>query len=104
MTELISINDAVKLGIERLRYPTWTEPVDHLKIDIIDGQLGPLIHWFSPENKMFIGEDPIVTPTITDRSFLDDKDFVPYDGPLPDSDEYRAASAKIEADMDDLMD
>ena len=104
MTELISINDAVKLGIERIRKPIWADQFDHVKIDIIDGQLGPWIHLFSPENKMFNGKDPIDIPTITDRFLADDKDFVPYDGPLPDSDEYRAASEKIEAYMDDLMD
>lgn len=104
MTELISINDAVKLGIERIRKPMWSDPLDHVKIDIIDGQLGPWIHLFSPENKMFNGKDPIDIPTITDRFLADDKDYAPYDGPLPDSDEYRAASEKIEAYMDGLMD
>lgn len=104
MTKLISINDAVKLGIERLRKPTWIEPVDHIKIDIIDGQLGPRIHSFSPDNKIFNGKDPIDIFTITDRFRPDDKAFVAYDGPLPDSDEYRAAIARLEDYMADWMD
>lgn len=104
MTELISINDAVKLGIERIRKPMWSDPLDHVKIDIIDGQLGPWIQLFFPSNKLFNGTDPVDMPTSTVWFGFDEKDYVPYDGPLPDSDEYRAASANIEADMDDLMD
>lgn len=104
MTELISINDAVKLGIERIRKPMWSDPFDHVKIDIIDGQLGPWIHLFCPNNKLFNGTDPVNLPSMNGRFGFDDKDYVPYDGPLPDSDEYRAASEKIEAYMDDLMD
>lgn len=104
MTKLISINDAVKLGIERIRKPMWSDQFDHVKIDIIDGQLGPWIHLFSPENKMFNGKDPVNLLACNGKFGFDDKAFVPYDGPPPDSDEYRAASEKIEAYMDDLMD
>lgn len=89
---MISINDAVKLGNQRLRKPIWSNPLDHLKIDIIDGQLGPWIHMFSPLNKECNGRDPVDILIIMFEN-LDSPEFEIYEGPLPDSEEYKAAVA-----------
>lgn len=88
--ELISIVDAAAKGIKRVRQPIWADPMDHIKIDIIGGAPGPWLHLFGPFNKECNGRDPVdllwpVWP-------LDVKaaEFVPYTGPLPDSQEYQA--------------
>ncbi len=79
---LLSIAEAAAKGIDRLRQPQWADPLDHLKIDIIGGLHGPWAHLFCPFNKECI--DPSIAA------------FMPYTGPLPDSDEYKAAAARFE--------
>lgn len=92
MAELLSINEAAARGIERVRKTAWANSFDHVKIDIIDGKPGPWLHVFAPFNRECNGRDPV--------SILlegpDDCCFVPYDGPLPTSEEYRAAAARYE--------
>ena len=94
----ISIADAAKLGIERVRLPQWANPLDHLKIDIIKGKPGPWLHLFAPFNKECNGRDPVnflwmTGPMKTDVNVAE---FVVYEGPLPDSDEYQAAQAAFD--------
>ena len=92
---LISINEAVKLGHPRLRKPIWANPLDHLKIDLIDGQMGPWLHLFAPFNKECNGRDPVDMLAFQHQTSFDTPAFAVYDGPLPDSDEYRAAVARF---------
>lgn len=40
---LFSINEAARQGMERVRKPNWANKLDHLKIDIIDGNRFRLI-------------------------------------------------------------
>lgn len=88
MSNLISINEAAKAGIERVRKPAWAQPEDHLKIDIFDGKPGPWIHLYAPFNKECNGRDPVNILII--EFDCDAKDYIPYKGPLPDSDEYKS--------------
>lgn len=94
MTELISIAEAAKRGIQRLRKPIWASKFDHLKIDIVNGAPGIWVHLYAPFNKECNGRDPVdmlifqLGPTAAK-----DKEFLPYSGPLPDSDEYKAEVA-----------
>ena len=82
----ISINEAAAKGITRLRKKVWATREDHLKIDIIDGKPGPWTHLFSPFNKECNGRDPVdILATNMDYNA---KEFIPYSGPLPESDEY----------------
>ncbi len=92
---MLSINDAAKQGVGRLRKKVWAEPMDHIKIDILSGGVpGPWIHLYAPFNKECNGRDPVdVLCTMVDYNKAE---FVPYDGPLPDSDEYRDAVAKYD--------
>lgn len=95
---LISIADAAANGIERVRLPHWANPLDHLKIDIVDGKPGPWLHLFAPFNKECNGRDPvdflwIAGPMKTDVNVAE---FFPYGGPLPESNEYRAAQAQFD--------
>ena len=86
--KLISINEALEGGIDRLRKQIWAQPEDHIKIDIITpGKLGPWIHLYSPFNEECNGRDPV---SILFVEFdLDEKLYQPYTGPLPGSNEYR---------------
>lgn len=88
--ELISLNEAAKRGIDRLRLPVWAIPEDHLKIDIIDGTVGVWLHLHSPMNRSLSGKDPVNFLGLTLPNYnADSKDYPPYEGPLPDSPEYR---------------
>lgn len=96
--ELISITDAVAMGIVRLRLPKWAAPEDHIRINIIvDGdtnRLGPWVHLYCPFNQECNGRDPVdILITQFDR---DAKEYVPYTGPVPESDEYKAKAAQFE--------
>lgn len=92
---LISINEAVKLGHPRLRKPIWANPFDHLKIDIIDGSLGPWLHLFAPFNKECNGRDPVDMLAFQHKDTFNTQEFEIYGGPLPDSDEYKAEVARF---------
>lgn len=84
----ISINQAVKLGIDRLRAPIWVDEYDHLKIDIFpDGTHGMWIKLYAPFNKVCNGRDPVPTlwGTIID---VDEPCYEKYTGPLPETPEY----------------
>ena len=98
--ELISIVEAAKRGIERLRNPRWLDPLDHLKIDIINGEPGPWAHIWAPFNKECNGRDP-VDMLIVQLGDINEPALVPYTGPLPDSDEYRAAVAEFDGCLAD---
>ncbi len=90
---MISIIDAAAQGIERLRRPIWANPMDHLKIDILwgGGKPGPWTHLFAPFNRECNGRDPV--DILCTQMDYNAAEYVPYEGPLPDSDEYRAAVA-----------
>lgn len=98
---LISINEAVRLGHPRLRKPIWSNPLDHLKIDIIDGQMGPWLHLFAPFNKECNGRDPVDMLAFQHEASFDTPEFAIYDGPLPPSDEYKAAVARFDGVLAD---
>ena len=95
--ELISIAQAAEKGIERLRKPIWANQMDHLKIDIIKGMAGPWLHLYCPFNKECNGRDPVDTLGL--GMDYDAKEFEPYTGPLPDSNEYKAAQAAFDGVM-----
>lgn len=49
MTDLISINDAIKIGVTKLRLDHWADPKDHIEIHItVNGELGPWVKFWSP--------------------------------------------------------
>jgi hypothetical protein len=89
--KLISINEAAAAGIERLRYPKWVTPEDHLKIDIIDGKPGLWTHLFAPFNRECNGRDPV--SIICTQMDYGAAEWEPYTGPISGSDEYKAAQA-----------
>lgn len=94
--KLISARRAAQLGIERLRRPIWAHPMDHIKIDIIDGALGPWGYLFAPFNQECNGRDPVDFIFGVTLIGPDDEIFEAYRGPLPGSDEYRAEVARYQ--------
>ncbi|MBU1173501.1 MAG: hypothetical protein KKD44_28370 [Proteobacteria bacterium] len=95
MTDLISINEATKNGIDRLRLPVWSMAEDHIKIDIIDKKPGPWVHLFSPANTWCNGRDP-VNILITEMDPTK-KEYLKYEGPLPETDEYKSKAEHFDA-------
>jgi hypothetical protein len=97
MSELISIVEAAAQGIERLREPQWANPMDHLKIDIIDGKPGPWTHLYSPMNESLNGRDPFDILVVS--MDYNAKRYELHTGPLPETEEYRAAVAEFNSVM-----
>jgi hypothetical protein len=90
----ISINEAANQGIGYLRKSVWAIPLDHLKIDILDGKPGPWVHLYSPFNRVCNGEDPVGILCLS--LDYDEPEWEVYEGPLADSDEYKAAQAEYD--------
>ena len=87
----MSLVDAVNLRITRLRKPEWANPFDHVQIHITpDERLGLWMQLYCPYNIGVNGRDPVEMLTLDGRN---DKVFVPYTGPLPDSVEYKMECA-----------
>lgn len=96
---LISCRQAAQMGIERLRKPVWSNPFDHVKIHIVNGELGPWMHLFAPFNHECNGRDPVdILWAVQGPGWAnpDAEELVGYDGPLPNSDEYRAEAKRFE--------
>jgi hypothetical protein len=76
--------------------PAQPEIVDLLAemIDIINGRPGPWLHLYAPFNKECNGCDPVDMLGI--GSDYNAKEFEPYTGSLPDSDEYKAEQAAFD--------
>lgn len=91
---MISIKEAAAKDIDRLRKPIWANPLDHIKIDIVDGQPGPWLHLWCPFNTECNGRDPF--DVFAYQWDLSEPEFEPYIGPLPDSDTYRKAVKAFE--------
>lgn len=59
MADLVSINEAAKRGIAKLRLDRWANPEDHIKIDVgSDGTLGPWVRLYSPANEILGQRNP----------------------------------------------
>lgn len=96
----ISLETAARHGIERVRHQRWANKLDHFELTIIDGKPGAWVRMWAPVNAMFGDEKPdgfqinalgVGTPSVSPTKPL----FLPYTGPLPDSDEYRAEVARF---------
>jgi hypothetical protein len=56
---MISIRQAAKQGIAKLRRPEWADPADHIHITIVDGLVGPWVELWSPINQEVNGCNPV---------------------------------------------
>ena len=92
----MDIKTAAAQGIDRVRMAKWSHPMDHIKIDIIDGRPGAWAHLYCPFNKECNGRDPV--DMIVGQVDCTDE-WEAYTGPLPESDEYKAAQAAYEGSL-----
>lgn len=90
---MISIYEAAGKGIERLRMERWACRFDHLKITITDKGVGVWVKMYAPFNQECNGRDPVMLDIIQSLN-PDERVFVPYTGPLPESEEYRNEALK----------
>jgi hypothetical protein len=80
----MTLTEAAKRGIARLRRPHWSFQNAYVRQDLIDGMVGPWLHLFSPDEQRIIGVD---TPqTILRLGEIDTDDFEEYTGPLAPQD------------------
>jgi len=94
MSELICIHDAVSQKIKYLRRPIWANKFDHIKIQIIENQLGPWVELYCPFNQECNGRDPVsLLITQFDRN---KEEWEPYLGPLHDAPEYLEERKRFE--------
>ena len=90
MSDLISIEDAIAAGINRVRMPSWNDPFTHIKIETTND--GVVLLLFGPKNSEINEKDPVDFTGCADEYYgRQDRMFVAYTGPLPDSDEYKEA-------------
>lgn len=81
MSELMSINEAAKLGRKRFRLDKWANDLDHFEIYITeDDHLGPWVKLWSPLNEKIEQENP-QTFLITELGDPDEKVWRNYVGP-----------------------
>lgn len=77
---LISLNEAAACGIERVRLGHWTEPGDYIRIQILDGELGPKFQLYS----RFFPSMGIPNPAVFSWEAVgarpDDRLYRPYEG------------------------
>ena len=90
MSDLISIKEAQDHGVERVRKPMWANKLDHLNV-MPHGKPGLWTHLYCPFNKECNGRDPV--EILIYQLDLHAKEYEPYTGPLPDSEEYRKAAS-----------
>lgn len=94
--EQLSVREAARRGVERVRDPRWSHPMDHLRIDLMgDGKMGPWLHLYSPFNGVVNQRDPVDLLVLAGTINLDNRCLTAYAGPLPESQEYRDEVQRI---------
>lgn len=94
-TEKISLREAAKRGLTRLRQEQWVSPFDHLEITSLNGGLGIWARMWAPFNEACNGQDPVAIMVL--QLAPDSPDWLPYAGHAPDSPEYLAERAACTA-------
>lgn len=101
--KLISLAEAAFHKIDRVRLPNWANKLDHLKLDLIGEPpgFGPWLHLYAPFNLECNGRDPVDLPWALGDIKTDvfQQAYEVYDGPLPDSEQYKAAQAQFEGSL-----
>jgi hypothetical protein len=78
-SNLLSLNDAVKFRITRLRLPHWSNPRDYIRIEITeDGELGPRLHLYSPALSTLGTPNPLVIAWASIEIDPDRKIYLPH--------------------------
>lgn len=86
--KLMSIQEAATAGIQFLRLPKWVNPLEYLKIDIVNGKHRPWFHLYAPMNIHVNKCDPVNILYLAVDS--QDQVWIEHTGPLHTSSEYVA--------------
>lgn len=79
--DLLSLNEAVSLGITRLRLPHWRGGRDYIRIEITaSGELGPRFQLYSPALARLVGQNPTVWDWAATEIDPDRRQYVPHRG------------------------
>lgn len=88
----MTINDAIRLGICRIRMPYWAEPTCYLKLEFIQKEagssafyVGPWFRLFSPVTQKGCGY-PTPQDILSFNFSFDEEGWEPYIGPISDKD------------------
>lgn len=80
MPDFISLNEAVDRRIDKLRMVQWTNPHDHISLDIFeDGTHGPWVSLWSPANEIVGNRNP--HKMICMQFDWDAKEWLPWEDP-----------------------
>jgi len=106
-SKMISLREAAKLRLARIRRPKWSHKMDHIEIryntPLTDSGI-PLFGWFyGPFNKECNGRDKLEVCLLSSPIIpgIDDKEWVEYTGVLPDSREYISERVLYEGCLSD---
>jgi hypothetical protein len=89
----VSIYEAAGKGIDRIRLERWANKFDHIRINITGKGIGIWVKLYAPFNLECNGRDPVAV--LLTQFDCDERIYVPYQGPLPDSEEYRSEVLKF---------
>jgi hypothetical protein len=64
----MTIDEAVKKGINKIKKSNWVNKNDYLLLDIVDGVYGPWGHLYSSNNELIGNEDPVNILLLNDNS------------------------------------
>lgn len=62
----MTITEAAKQGITKLRLPQWRMPTDHVELYVVDGRSGPWMKFYSDLNQIVGNDNPMTLSTIMD--------------------------------------
>ena len=89
MSELISVNEAVRRGVVKIRKPHWACDFTYLQLNYSKvGELKDELDLFSPLNMRKYRKDPVPILKAFYESSFDLNEFVVYDGPDATSVQY----------------
>lgn len=77
----MTLEEAAKKRIERVRLDIWSNKNDYLKLTIIDEKLGPILKLYSPTNKIIGEKNPQLTSIYLGNT-LEVNGFVEYKGEI----------------------
>ena len=84
MTDLLSLNDAVRFRIPRLRLPHWSNPRDYIRIEITeDGELGCRFQLYSHALSYLGVSNPQIVTWASVEADPDLRVYLPYLGDTP---------------------
>lgn len=78
----MTIQEAVDNGISRIRRPEWNNLLTYLKLDIIEGKLGPWVHLYARMEQEVMNQETPTSMLCLGYNTTTDTSWVAYAGPL----------------------